>query len=266
MSDYRFSTVRIIPDLIRGEPLNIGVILHDVDNSTIYRRFTKNWTEVKRRAGIERLPHANGPASIGNKEFLDALSAKAGKNNLVVTKPKPVSPINTPQETLDVLFKVQVSLPERSSAKRSAKGGTLQKFCRSLDATIQKMGFPAQSYERGYAFEATVVDRRFPYAFFKDRFPHLCIDYLSFSKSNVLDITRNTSLDIELIRKSQRKSGIFQTDFKVFSEQDRDEVDASDGRVRNSLEVLELSGIQTVYRKDHVYELDRIHKIVSVTA
>ena len=38
MSDYRFSTVRIIPDLIRGEPLNIGVILHDVDNSTIYQR------------------------------------------------------------------------------------------------------------------------------------------------------------------------------------------------------------------------------------
>ena len=140
MSDYRFSTVRIIPDLIRGEPLNIGAILHDVDNSTIYRRFTKNWTEVKRRAGIERLPHANGPASIENKEFLDALSAKAGKNSLVVTKPKPVSPINTPQETLDALFKVQVSLP------------------------------------------------------------------------------------------------------------------------------VELSGIQTVYRKDHVYELDRIHKIVSVTA
>ena len=266
MSDYRFSTVKIIPDLIRGEPLNIGVILHDVDNNTIYRRFTKNWTEVKRRAGIERLPHANGPAAVEDREFLEALSAKAGKNNLVVTKPKPVSPINTPQETLETLFKVHISLPERSSAKRSPRGGTLQKFRRSLDATIQKMRFPSQTYERRYAFKSTVVDRRFPYAFFKDRFPHLCIDCLSFSKSNVLDMARNTFLDVELVRKSQKKSGSFLTDFKIFSEQDRDEVDTADGRVQKSLEVLELSGIQTVYRKDHACELDKIRRIVSATA
>jgi len=263
MSDYRFSTVKITPDLIRGETLNIGVILHDVDNNTVYRRFTKNWAEVKRRAGIERLPHADGPAAVGDRDFLEALSAKAGKNSLAVTKPKPVSPINTP-ETLEALFKVQISLPEGSSAERSPRGGTLRKFRRSLDATIQKMGFPSQSYERGYAFESTVVNKRFPYAFFKG-FPHLCIDCLSFSRSDVLDMARSTFLDVELIRRSQ-KSGGFLTDFKVLSEQDGDEVDTADGRVQKSLKVLELSGIQTVYRKDHARELGKMRRTVSATA
>lgn len=43
MSSYKFSTVKIIPDLARNEPANIGVMLHDVDNNRIYRRFTNNW-------------------------------------------------------------------------------------------------------------------------------------------------------------------------------------------------------------------------------
>lgn len=265
MSNYRFSTVKIIPDLIRDEPLNIGVILHDADNDTIYRKFAKNWAEVKRRAGIERLPHINGSAVVENKEFLEALSAKAGRNSLVVTKPETVSPISTPQETLEVLFKIQISLPEGGQAERSAESSALQELRSSLHDAIRKT-FPKQSYERKYAFETTVVDRRFPYAFLRGKVPHLCIDYLSFSKSNVLSVTKNTFSDIEIIRKWQKRAGSLQTGFRVFSEQDRDEVDTADDRVRKSLEVLELSGIRAVYKKDHQHELDKIRRIVSSTS
>jgi len=262
MSSYKFSTVKIIPDLARNEPVNIGVILHDVGNNRIYRRFTSNWAEFKRRTGVEYLPHTNEPCAAEDGNYLDALASETGRDNLEITKPKPVSPIKSPQETLDTLFRIQISLPEKHSEKNRA----LLKFRSSLYETIQKMGFPEQSYERKYAFKTTVVDRKFPCAFLKGGFPHLCIDCLSFSAGNVLGITKRAFSDIELIRKSQRRSGSPLTDFKIFSEQDRDEVDTTDDRVRKSLEVLELSGVDTVYKKDHRYELDRIRKTASATA
>ncbi len=266
MSSYKFSTVKIIPDLARYEPVNVGVILHDVGNARIYRRFTNNWAEFKRRTGIDYLPHTDGPGVAEDWNYLDALASETGRDNLEVTKPKPVSPTRAPQETLDTLFRIQISLPERCPEKGSATTNTLQEFRSSLYRTIQKMGFPERTYERRYAFKATVVDRKFPCAFLKGGFPHLCIECLSFSAGNVLRTTKSAVSDIELVRKSQRKSGGLQTDFKIFSEQDRDEVHTADGRVRKSLEVLELSGIETVYKRDRQYELDKILKTVSATA
>lgn len=266
MSSYKFSTVKIIPDLARYEPVNVGVILHDVGNARIYRRFTNNWAEFKRRTGIEYMPHADGPGVAKDGDYLDALASETGRDSLEVTKPKPVPPIKAPQEMLDALFRIQISLPEKRLEKGSTTSNTLQEFRSSLCRTIRKMGFPERSYEPGYAFKATVVDREFTCAFLKGGFPRLCVECLSFSAGNVLRTTKSASSDIELVRKSQRKSGSLQTDFRIFSEQDRDEVDTADERVRKSLEVLELSGIEAVYKKDRQCELDKILKAVSAMA
>ena len=266
MSSYKFSTVKIIPDLAKYEPVNVGVILHDVGNARIYRRFTNNWAEFKRRTGIKYMPHTDGPGAGEDADYLDALASETGRDNLEVTKPKPVSPTRAPQETLDALFRIQISLPEKRPENGSATSSTLQEFRSWLYRTIQKTGFPERSYERGYAFEATVVDRKFACAFLKGGFPRMCIECLSFSAGNALRTTKSASSDIELVRKSQRRSGGLQTAFRIFSEQDRDEVDTADDRVRKSLEVLELSDIETVYKRDHQCELDKILKTVSATA
>lgn len=112
-------------------------MLHDVDNNRIYRRFTNNWAEFKRRTGIEYLPHTDEPVTTKDGDYLDALASETGKDSLEVTKPKLVSPIKPPQEMLDTLFESQISLPE----KRPDRTDTLRRFRSSLHDTIQKM-FP----------------------------------------------------------------------------------------------------------------------------
>lgn len=265
MNSYAFSTVKIVPDLARDEPVNIGVILLDADNNKVYRKFTENWKEVKRRTGIGRLPNTHKTVDVvENGRYLEELSSRGPKDSLVVTKPKPVARIKAPQETLDVLFGVQISLPE----KQSQESSTIRQFSRSLDEMIKRAGFPAESYESRYAFRKTVADRKFPYVFLKGGLPYLGIDYLSLSAGNVLDATKIKSCDIGLIRGSQTRprAGLQKTGFKIFAAQDRDEVDTRDDRVRKSLRVLEFSKIPLVYRGDSGHELDRICKTVSVAA
>lgn len=265
MNSYAFSTVKIVPDLARDEPVNIGVILLDADNNKVYRRFTENWDEVKRRTGVGRLPNTHKTVdAVDDDRYLEELSSRGPRDSLVVTKPRPVARIKAPQETLDVLFGVQISLPETHPQESRA----LRQFSRSLDDMIKRTGFPAKSYERRYAFRETVADRKFPYVFLKGEFPYLGIDYLSLSAGNVLDTTKIKSCDIGLIRGSQTKprAGLQKTDFKIFAAQDRDEVDTRENRVRKSLEVLEFSKIPLVYKGDSGHELDRICKTVSVAA
>lgn len=56
MADYTFSTVKIVAHAMRGEPVNVGVVLYDPAKRLLYRRITDNWAEVRRRAGDESLP------------------------------------------------------------------------------------------------------------------------------------------------------------------------------------------------------------------
>lgn len=263
MSSYMFSTVKIVPSLVRNEPVNIGVILHDVGNGRIYRKFTENRAELKRRTGIDRLPDYDEITSVAaNDGYLDSLAVQGSKDNLVVTEPKQVAPINTPKETLEALFRIQISLAEKHPQGKDP----LQKLARSLDGVIEKMDFPRKSYETQYAFGGSIIDRKFPYVFFKLGSPRLCIDYLSFA-GNVLDHAKVKSFDIGVIRESQKRSRAGQeTRFKILAAQDRDEVDMGKKSVKKSLEVLEHSKIPVVYKKDAECEIDSIHKSLAATA
>ena len=127
------------------------------------------------------------------------------------------------------------------------------------------MGFPDGSHEAGYAFGAPAVDRRLPHAFLKGGFPRLCIDCLSFSAGGVLNRAKLSSMDIDLVRISQHKTGVPRTRFRMFSAQDKDQVGTEDP-VRKSLEVLELQKIPVVYRADQQHELDSIRRQVSAAA
>lgn len=263
MSSYVFSTVKIVPSLVRNEPVNIGVILHDVGNGRVYRKFTENRAELKRRTGIDRLPDYDEVTSVAaNDGYLESLAVQDSKDNLVVTEPKQVAPINTPKETLEALFRIQISLAEKHPQGKSP----LQKLARSLDGVIESMDFPRKSYETQYAFSGSIIDRKFPYVFFKLGSPRLCIDYLSFA-GNVLNHAKVKSFDIDVIRESQKRSRAGQkTRFKILAAQDRDEVDVGKKSVRKSLEVLEHSKIPVVYKKDAECEIDSIHKSLAATA
>ena len=56
MPDYQFSTVKVVPQSARRGPVAVGVMLYDPARGEIYRRFTDDWDEVRRRTGLAGLP------------------------------------------------------------------------------------------------------------------------------------------------------------------------------------------------------------------
>lgn len=259
MPKYQFSTIKLIPNLVRDESVNIGVILYDSEENRAYPKLTKNWKEVSHRTGVDKLPDLQKILEIKdiktNENYLEVLSSKSFQDSLVVTKPKPISIIETLNETLDVLFDTQISLPSEDTTENKK----IRKFSRWLGNMITSMNFPEKTYKTQYTFSRTIVDKKFPYVFLKNEFPYLGIDYLSFIPSTIVTSTKVKSFDINMIRNSQSQK---KTNFQLFSLQDKDEINLDDKYVKKSLELLELSKIPIIYKNDSEYELDKIRKIL----
>lgn len=259
MTKYQFSTIKLIPSLVRDEPVNIGVILYDSEKNKAYPKFTKNWKEVSNRTGIEKLPDLNKILQIQtiktNDNFLNSLSSKNFQDSLIITKPKIISIIETPQETLERLFETQISLPSLDTTEDKIS----RKFEKWLGNTIKSMNFPEKTYRPKYIFKNTVVEKSFPYVFIKKEFPFVGIDYINFLPSTVINTTKIKSFDIGMVRNSQSTR---KTDFKLFATQDKDEIILSNNSVKKSMDILDHLKIPVIYKGDSEYELDKIRKIV----
>ena len=55
MSNYEFLTVQYVSDLVKFEPVNIGIILVDRKNKTLYRKYITNFDELFRRIGVKTI-------------------------------------------------------------------------------------------------------------------------------------------------------------------------------------------------------------------
>ena len=112
MEKLKFSTVKFVPSLARDEPVNIGVFLYDFEEQKVYSKFTNNWKEVSRRAGIV-VDLSNLVQDINTKldnEFLTAIYDN--NDSLHITSPKQISLVENVNNTLEFLFDVQISVSQ----------------------------------------------------------------------------------------------------------------------------------------------------------
>lgn len=125
------------------------------------------------------------------------------------------------------------------------------------------MKFPAESYKSKYIFNDIKVKHRFPYVFLKNNFPLVGIELMSFLSSNPLHNTKIKALDIQLVHKHQENQ---KTEFKIFSAQEKDELDLSDRNIKQSLGLFDIYKVPVIYKKDSEPELDKTRQTVLATA
>jgi len=264
MVRYQFSTVKLIPDFAKDEPVNIGVILYNKEENKAYPKFTRNWKVVSDRTGIDRLPNLKQiikiKTMVTEDDYLTKLSHKEFQDNLIITPPKTVSVLEHPQETLETLFETQISIPQLDTIEDRK----LTHYAKLIEKTIMSMNFPKKSYQPNYVFKNTIVDKKYPFVFFRNQYPLVGIEYLSFLSASLLDKTKAKSLDINMIRDSQ--SSHKKTQFRIFSAQEKDQVNLGEKRIKKSFELLEFFKIPVFFKNDSEYELDRIRHEVLASA
>ncbi len=55
MSECEFSVIKYVPDIVRFEPVNIGIILLDKQNKKIHVKYVTNFNELFTRLGVEKI-------------------------------------------------------------------------------------------------------------------------------------------------------------------------------------------------------------------
>jgi len=263
MARYQFSTVKLVPDFAKNEPVNIGVILYDNEENKAYPKFTRNWKAVSERTGVDRLPNLKQiveTKTIKTEDnYLTNLSHREFEDNIMITNPKTISILEYPQATLETLFETQISIPQLDTIEDKK----LSRFGRWIEKIIMQMELPEKSYEPNYVFRNTIIERRYPYVFFRKEFPYIGIEYLSFLSSSLVDKTKVKSFDFRMIWESQVSH---KTQFKIFAAQEKDQINIAEKKIKKSFELLNIFKIPVIFKNDSEYELDKIRKEVLATA
>lgn len=113
MTRFKFSTVKFIPNLVRNEPVNIGILFFDLKENKRYARFTNNWKEVSYRSGTKvDLSNLVQDYDMIIEDDVIPASHNQYLGNLTITPPKQISLVKNIQNTLKVLFAIQISVPQ----------------------------------------------------------------------------------------------------------------------------------------------------------
>ena len=259
MHDYQFSTIKIAPQSAHREPVAVGVILYDPKKGEIYRKFTDNWDEVRRRTGLATLPDLRsvtdeGPVEAGD-DYLADLSANQFPDTLLVTRPCNLMPFDTPRDALDWTFGTHVGLPPRidggPASGRRADG--------MLGGRIAAMKFVPGSYRRRYAFCLDPLRIRFPHVFLKDGVPREALFAASISSRSATNAIRRRICDIASIRKWHGGS----VGFRMCAVESARDARRAGPPVRETMGLLDKWGIGVVYWDGVDDMLGQIREIVS---
>ena len=255
MGDYTFSTIKLVPQAARGEPVNIGILLYDPAQRLLYRRLTDNWDEVRRRAGVASLPDLGAVLEESPTRADDGCLASLAENSLggiVITAPRPLMPFDTHQAALEWVFRSQVGVPD--GGRRRAAGADSV-----LAGLVSEAEFPRGSCRRGHRFGSGGVSIRFPYVFGRDGTPSAAMFAVSFAQAHALARIKQGLYDILSIRE-WHGDGI---EFAMFAAQNRGDVDPRDSDVRNGLEMLRDRRVDVVYMDGIREALGRIRRLVA---
>lgn len=213
MPSYQFSTVKIDPQSARREAVAVGVILYDRERGVVWRRFTDNWGEVRRRTGLSTLPDIGSAADPGptmvRGDYLADVSAGQFPDLLLVTPPNNLMEFDTPDDALEWVFKANVGLPTLAAAA-AAGGGRGRGRGRHrpdsgadalLGGRIEAMGFAYGSYRRGYEFRLGSLGVRFPHVFLKDGVPCEALFAASIASNSAAGAIRRHICDIASIKR-----------------------------------------------------------------
>ena len=259
MHDYQFSTIKVAPQSAHREPVAVGVILYDPKKGEIYRKFTDNWDEVRRRTGLATLPDLRsvtdeGPVEAGD-DYLADLSANQFPDTLLVTRPCNLMPFDTPRDALDWTFGTHVGLPPRidggPASGRRADG--------MLGGRIAAMKFVPGSYRRRYAFRLDPLRIRFPHVFLKDGVPREALFAASISSRSATNAIRRRICDIASIRKWHGGS----VGFRMCAVESARDARRAGPPVRETMGLLDKWGIGVVYWDGVDDMLGQIREIVS---
>ena len=190
MTECEFSVIKYVPDIVRFEPINIGIALLDKNNKQMHNKYVTNFNEFFKRAGVEKI-HGLERSLENYKPLLEVDSTNylwdlhgAFHGSVFYSEPIKVNAKEI-DVTLQQVFDKMISIPENRGIIRETINVT--KIKTSVKRYVEKLKFPENSCQKKY--EITPIPRMpqiRDFAFVKDRELTNTIDVLNLSENNAL--------------------------------------------------------------------------------
>jgi len=180
MTTYNFVVARFIPDLIKNEPVNIGIIVNDSENNKSFGRFVENFRPLISRyrdsnigALRDIIETFRGDNKLESKKYLEELS-KNFQYQLRFTEPRAIK-AGMPSQAMELLYNQYISIESKIRQRK-----ILTKI--ELRSMITK-GIQQINFEKEWIKSRPKI---------KGRIGHFTFDY-GFKNGNINDLVHSIS-------------------------------------------------------------------------
>ena len=247
MAECEFSVIKYVPDIVKFEPVNVGIALLDKQNKKMHNKYITNFSSFFDRLGVEKInglerSFENYKSSI-NVESSDYLWKLHDSFHESMFYSEPIK-INskTIDVTLQQVFNKMISIPEKEISVTEKISVNLIKD--TVKGYIAKFKFPEKSYQERYEIIIeTLIPQTRDFAFLKDNELINTIDVFNFSNSGFLDSLKLFLYEINVIMTSKRYQN---SKPLLFSTKNISPKEKSRG-IHQSLEYLHMSKIPIIY-------------------
>lgn len=167
MTTYNFVVARFIPDLIKNEPVNIGIIVNDSENNKSYGRFVENFRPLISRyhdSNIGALKNIietfRGQYDFESSTYLEKLS-KDFQYQLRFTEPRAIK-AEQPSQALATLYDQYISIESKVRQRRILTKADLRNM---IAKGIRQSGFKRKWIRPRVKIEGKIGHFTFDYGF-----------------------------------------------------------------------------------------------------
>ena len=255
MVNCEFCIIKYAPDMVRFEPVNIGIALMDKEKKLLHNRFITNFDELFARLGTDKVHGLKQSFEnylpvmpIESTEHLQKLHEGFHGS---VSYSKPIKIASDQIHTvLDQIFDKMISIKEEPNVREYS----IRKIKKTIQEYFSQFNLPNENYCEQYDIKDVDIPQIRQFAFLKEGQLHHTIDAFNFANAQINNSLQLFMYDVGAIAESTRHS-----DNKphVFSAESTDSGDITK-RTRKNIDLLLKKNIDVVSPENHLEKLDEI--------
>lgn len=208
MTSCEFSVIKYVPDIVKFEPVNIGISLLDKKNKKMHNKYITNFELFFKRLGVEKI-HGFEKSFENYKKTVDVDSEDYlwklhnGFHGSVFYSEPVLVDSESIDQTMQQLYNKMISLSEKESGRLESI--SIIKIKSRTKYYIIKLDFPKNTYHEKYAVP---IVSEFPpihdFAFTKNDELINTIDVFNFNATDFISSIRLFFYDIKAIIMSEK--------------------------------------------------------------
>lgn len=263
MANFEFSVIKYVPDIVRFEPVNIGISLLDKQNKKMHNKYITNFNAFFKRLGVDNIyglersfENYKPILDVDNDDYLWKLH-DSFHGSIFYSEPMTIS-VKDVDITLQQVFDKMISIPKgKIDIKETVSITTIRTKVKNY---VAKLKFPENTYQEKFEIENPYgIPLIRDFAFMKNNELINTIDVFNFSETGTYDSLKLFLYEIKAIVSSTKHPKNKPLIFGTTSIQHAELSHTS----KQSVELVNMHEIQIISPEYQEETIQKIHSMIA---